>query len=257
MLQSLRERVKAYAEIADQKLLPKLPIIITVNGRQFRKITSLLQKPFDVRFLELMAASAIKLMQEVDGSVFAFVYSDEITIVSRNDQTLDTEAYYDGRAQKIASATAAIATLSFNALAKEKGIETFGEPIFTSHAFVVPHIGEAINLLVSKQQQAFYVALYQMCFYLMTKAYDADRVRDILSNKTIEEKIEILKEDFGRDINAEPQAVRRGVGIYRADKAFVVDGVEKMKRKIVIDTELPNFAKDAGFLGKVLDGKSA
>jgi tRNA(His) 5'-end guanylyltransferase len=257
MLQSLRERIKSYAEISDQKLLPKLPIIISINGRQFRKITSLLEKPFDVRFFELMASSAIKLMNEVDGSTFAFVFNDEITLISRNDQTLDTEPYYDGKTQKIASATAAIATLEFNALAKEKNIEFFGDPIFTSQAFVVPHIGEAINLLVSKQQQAFYTAVYQMCFHLMTKQYDADRVRDILNNKTIEEKIDILKEDFGRNINDEPPAVRSGVGIYRGNKVFVIDGVEKMKRKIIINTELPDFAKEIGFLGKILGEKNA
>lgn len=256
MLQSLRERIKSYAEIGNQKLLPKLPIIIVVNGRQFRKITSLLQKPFDVRFFELMAGSAIKLMGEVDGSMMSFVYNDEIVLVSRNDQTLETEMYYDGLTQKIVSATASVATLEFNRLARERNIETFGEPVFTSQAFVVPHLGEAINLLIYKQQQAFYIALYQMCYYLMTKQYSPDEVRDILNSKTIEEKIEILRDDFGRDFGQEPTSVKNGVGIYRANKPFVVDGVERLKRKIVIDTEMPIFSKDAEFLGKILDGKN-
>ena len=252
MLPSLRERVNSYREISDYKLLPKLPIITVVNGRQFRKITSLLEKPFDVRFVELMAGSAIKLMHEIDGSMFAFAYSDEIIVVSRNDQTVSTEPYYDGKIQKISSITASVATLEFSRLAARRGIELFGEPVFTSECFVVPNVMEAVNYIISKQQRAFYIALYQTCYYLMSKSYDPNRVKDILDSKTLEEKIEILKDDFGRDFMSEPSMVQRGIGLYRMDKVF--DG--GVKRKLTVDMELPLFAKDIEFLVRVLDGRN-
>lgn len=252
MLPSLRERVNSYRDFSDYKLLPKLPTITVINGRQFRKITSLLEKPFDVRFVELMAGSAIKLLHEIDGSMFAFAFSDEIVVVSRNDQTISTEPYYDGKIQKIASITASVATLEFNRLAAKREVELFGDPVFTSECFIVPNVMEAVNFIISKQQQAFYTALYQTCYYLMSKSYDADRVKDILNSKTLEEKIEILKDDFDRDFMSEPLMVQRGIGLYRTNKVF--DG--EVKRKLTVDMELPLFGKDIDFLVDIINGRN-
>ena len=174
MLNTLRERIQSYQDISDYKLLAKLPVITIINGRQFKKLTSLLNKPFDIIFFEVFTATAIKLFQEIDGSVFSYSFNDEIVIVSRNDQTIDTRPYYDNKIQKIVSATASIASIEFNKMAEAKGMQLFGDPIFTSKCFVVPHIGEAINTLIAKQQQCFHTALYQACFYFLVKEHDPE-----------------------------------------------------------------------------------
>src|ERR1700733_11134947 len=123
MLTTLKERIQSYQEIVDHKLLPKLPVITIVNGRSFRKTTSLLVKPFDIKFFEILTATAVKLMQEIDGSMFGYSFNDEIVIVSRNDKNIDTHPYYDNRIQKIVSAASSIATYEFNKVAAVSGVE--------------------------------------------------------------------------------------------------------------------------------------
>src|SRR5258706_120381 len=56
MISSLRERIQSYQDIYDGKFLPKLPIIISINGRSFKKATKLLQKPFDKLFIDAIEA---------------------------------------------------------------------------------------------------------------------------------------------------------------------------------------------------------
>jgi tRNA(His) 5'-end guanylyltransferase len=250
MLTTLRERIKSYEDQSDIKLLKKLPVITIVNGRQFKKLTSLLNKPFDINFFEIFTATAIKLMQEIDGSVFSYSFNDEIVIISRNDQTNDTQPYYDNRVQKIVSATASIASIEFSKMAGAKNVDLFGDPIFTSKCFVVPHIGEAINTLIAKQQQCFHIGLYQCCFYNLVKQHDIEIVKETLAKKTVDDKLEILMEDFGIDFNALPLTIRRGVGVYRA----VAEGLDKPRKKIYINTELPVFAKAPEFLKDILNG---
>lgn len=252
MLTTLRERVQSYQDISDNKLLPKLPVITIVNGRQFKKITSLLNKPFDISFFEMLTATSVKLMQEIDGSMFCYSFNDEIVIISRNDQTIDTQPYYDNRIQKISSATASIATYEFNRIAGIQGIGLFGDPIFVSKCFAVPHIGEAMNVLVAKQQQCFHTALYQCCFYNLAKTHNIEIVKDTLSKKTVEGKMELLLEDFGIDFNELPLTVRRGVGVYRAMSDN--GGVDKPRKKVKIDVGLPVFAKEQEFLADILNG---
>lgn len=252
MITTLRERIEEYQNTSDFKLLKKLPVITIINGRQFKKLTSLLNKPFDINFFEILTATAIKLMQEIDGSMFSYSFNDEIVIVSRNDQTNDTQPYYDNRIQKIASATASIASLEFSKMAMAKNIELFGDPVFTSKCFVVPHIGEVINTLIAKQQQCFHTSLYQSCFYNLVKQHDVERVKETLGKKTVEDKLEILMEDFGIDFNELPLTIRRGVGVYRAVKE--AEGLDKPRKKIYIDTELPVFAKEPGFLKDIING---
>jgi|SRR5271165_2126443 len=251
MLNTLRERIEDYQERSDIKLMRKLPVITIVNGRQFKKLTSLLNKPFDINFFEILTAAAIKLMQEIDGSLFSYSFNDEIVIVSRNDQTNDTQPYYDNRVQKIVSITASIASIEFNKMAQAKNIELFGDPVFTSKCFVVPHIGEAINTLIAKQQQCFHTSLYQTCFYNLVKQHNVEVVKETLAKKTVDNKLEILMEDFGVDFNVLPLTIRRGVGVYRAVKE--AEGLDKPRKKIYIDTELPVFAKVPEFLKNILN----
>ena len=110
----LKDRIAVYENTADTKLLPRLPLIVTINGRSFSKITSLLEKPYCPKFAECMYATMQRLVQEIDGSVFAYSFSDEIIIVARNDQTLDTHPWYDNKVQKIVSAVSSVASAHFN-----------------------------------------------------------------------------------------------------------------------------------------------
>jgi len=256
VINTLRERIELYEEPTKLKLMKKLPVITVVNGRSFKKATSLLTKPFDPAFMEIMCGTMIKLAQEIDGTVLGYLFNDEVIVVSRNDQTNDTEAYYDNKVQKIVSATSSIATLELNRLAKQNDVSLFGDPIFTAKTFVVPNITEVINLLIHFQQRAFHTALWNASFYELLKKYDIETVKKMLLNRSAEEKAEILYAERDISFNSYPLPFRRGVLTYRKPQRVASsDEGEIFKNKLHIDMEIPLFTKEHEFLGDIFSGR--
>jgi len=250
-INTLRERIEEYEDSTRLKLTRKLPVITVLNGRSFKKITSLIPKPFAPEFMEIMCATMIKLSQEMDGSIFAYSFNDEIVIISRNDQNIETGAWYDNNIQKIVSASAAIATLEFNRIARINEVQLFGDPVFTAKTFIVPNAMEAINLLIAKQQQAFHSALHMACFYELLKKHDIDTVRQTLTEKSATAKAEILFEECNIDFNNYPLPFKRGIACYRVPKLVASEEGESIKNKLIIDMEIPLFTKDHEFLGNI------
>lgn len=196
----------------------------------------------------------IKLCCEVDGSVFAYAFNDEIVLVSRNDQHNDTTAWCENKIQKMVSCVACITSVEFQKLSKVKELNVLGDPIFTAKAFVVPNITETINVLIAKQQQAFHTALSMACFYELIKRFDASTIKQTLSDKSPQEKSDLLLEQTGKDFNTYPQAFKRGAAVYRAQKVVKTATGEEIRNKLMIDTELPIFTKDREFLETILNG---
>jgi len=66
--------------------------------------------------MEDMDNTAIYLCQNIQGAKFAFVQSDEISVLVTDFDKLDTDAWFDGNIQKIVSVSASMATAKFNQL---------------------------------------------------------------------------------------------------------------------------------------------
>src|SRR5579885_1268245 len=158
MSNKLKVRIDNYAGLSNYKLLPKVPIIITLNIRNANKITSLLEKPYDDRFMESLTATMVSLLHNIDGSVFGYAFNDEIVIMARNDQTIETKQWLGGSIQKMVSVISATAATHFNAYARSIGLELI-DVVFIVNVFNVPNITEAINTIISKQQQNFQLSI--------------------------------------------------------------------------------------------------
>lgn len=245
-IHSLSERIREYKNCYEQKIIPKIPLVITINGRNFQKTTAPLDKPFSVDFLDAMGNIMIFLMSEISGSIFAYAFNDEIVIILKNDIP-----WCDNNTQKITSITSSIASIEFLKFAKDKNLPLIGDPIFTSEAFAVPNITEAINLLVLKQQYAFHTTMNNLAFYELIKKYDNEVVQSTLSGKTTQEKAEILMEETGININSVSLPFRRGIAAYRAPKLVATAKGEELRSKLVLDTELPIFTQDKDFLFQI------
>lgn len=241
----LKDRIESYQDSSDYKLLNRLPIIIIINGRAFSKITSLLDKPFCEKFSECMVSTTLKLCSEIEGALFAYSYNDEIVIVSRNDQSIETVPWYDNRLQKICSVVSSMATLHFNKISSD--LNLIGDGIFTSQIFVVPTLAEAINTFVYKQQQNFHVAIQSACFYELLKKYNKNSIKDMLSGLSLDEKVDLLNQECEVDFDKYPIAFRRGIAVYKVPR--VVN--EVMKNKWSINSDLPVFTKDQSFLSNI------
>jgi len=243
----LKDRINSYQQATDYKLLNRVPIIISINGRAFSKLTSLLEKPHDPKFSECILSTMMKCCTEIEGALFAYQNNDEIMVVVRNDQNNESMPWFENRIQKICSATASIATLHFNNCANAIDLNLMGEPTFTSQIFAVPTIAEAINAIVYKQQQNFYTSISNACFYELLNKYNKDTIKDMLNGLSSDEKIDLLNQECNIDFNNYPSTFKRGAACYRAPK--IVDGV--MKNKWIVNQDLPIFSRDASFLSNL------
>jgi tRNA(His) guanylyltransferase len=243
----LKDRVDSYQATSDYKLLARVPIIVVVNGRGFHKLTQLLDKPFCPKLAECLLSTTLRLCTEMEGALFAYQYNDEIVLVMRNDQTQDTEAWYDNRVQKICSISASIATMHFNDCAREIGLDLSGDPVFSSQVFAVPTVGEATNTIIYKQQHNFHTSIQFACLFGLIKKYDNNSIKEMLSGLTKDEKIDLLRQECQINFNDYPASFRRGAACYKVPK--LVDGTTKYKWHF--NSEPPIFTNDQSFLSNI------
>jgi tRNA(His) guanylyltransferase len=117
-----------------------------------------------------MDVTAIRLCEEIAGTQFAYVQSDEISLLVADFHSIDTQPWFDGGLQKWASVGASIATAAFNFeianlyFASVYGQESIGEhpllgkkkPLatFDFRAFPLPDFVEVENYFVWRQNDA-------------------------------------------------------------------------------------------------------
>lgn len=117
MKDALGDRMKSFYEGRTKTLLPRRTYtIIRIDGKAFHTYTKGLNRPFDDGFVEDMDLTAAYLCKNIQGAKFAFVQSDEISILLTDFDKLQTDAWFDGNVQKMVSVSASMATAKFNQL---------------------------------------------------------------------------------------------------------------------------------------------
>jgi tRNA(His) guanylyltransferase len=248
MSNKLKNRIEGYQHDSNHRLLPRVPLIISVNGRGFSKITSLLDKPYCEKFGECILSTMMRLCTDIDGALFGYQHNDEIVLVVRNDQTQDTLPWYDNSVQKICSVVSSLSTSHFAKCAGAVNLDFMSDPLFISQVFVVPNIAEAINTMVFKQQHNFHTSIQFACFYELLKKYDKNTIKEMLSGLSIDERIDLLHQECGIDFNDYPDHFRRGAACYKVPK--IMEG-GNIKNKWIINSSLPIFTKDQTFLSNI------
>lgn len=245
----LKDRIESYRDMSNYKLLNRLPIIISINGRSFSKVTSLLDKPYCNKFAECMLAVTLKLCNDIEGAIFAYHHNDEILILVRNDQTPETMPWFDNKIQKISSTIASMTTLYFNTYAAKVDLNLLGDAIFSAHTFAVPNVMEATNSIIYSQQNNFHSSIQFACFYeLLKKSYDKNAIKEMLAGLSIDEKIDLLNQECNIDFNQYNLSFRRGAACYKVPK--IIGDVTK--HKWIINPELPIFTKEQSFLSNII-----
>lgn len=108
------KRMQNYKYTSDQSLMRRTPVIIQIDGMHFHTFTKGLDKPFDEILVRSMQDTAKYLCENIQGCVLAYTQSDEIDLLLIDYQSLDSQAWFDNRIQKLTSAAASLATLEFN-----------------------------------------------------------------------------------------------------------------------------------------------
>ena len=110
----LAKRMKDY-EMRDRYFLQKrIPVAIRVDMRAGHTFTRGFKKPFDNIFMKSMQETAKYMCQNMGNAKFAYVQSDEITIILVDYDTLETDCWFDYRTDKLCSIAASMATMAFN-----------------------------------------------------------------------------------------------------------------------------------------------
>lgn len=116
----LGSRMKEFYEnIPKTKLMRRTPVAIRIDGKAFHTFTRGFKKPFDDILIQAMTDTTEYLCKNIQGCVFGYTQSDEITLILIDYQTLNTSAWFDYEVQKICSIAASMATLKFNMAFKE------------------------------------------------------------------------------------------------------------------------------------------
>ena len=120
----LANRMKEYEKRNQYYLQKRTPVAIRVDGRSFHTFTKGFQRPFDDVLIKTMQETAKYMCENIQGAKFAYVQSDEITIILVDYDTLETDCWFNYRTDKLCSISASMATMAFNKFFT-KNVEVF------------------------------------------------------------------------------------------------------------------------------------
>jgi len=165
MKDELGDRIKSQYEDRTRYSLPRRTYtLIRLDGKSFHTYTRNLTKPFDNDLFEDIDGAIIAMLPEIQGAVFAYTQSDEISILLTDFATPNTDAWFDGNLQKMCSVSASIITAEFNkfrmwrrdivmdTVNKPLDFSTFPMAYFDARVFTIPDRIEVMNYLIWRNQ---------------------------------------------------------------------------------------------------------
>lgn len=111
---NLANRMKEYEKRNQYYLQKRIPVAIRVDGRSFHTFTKGFERPFDKVLIKSMQETAKYMCENIQGAKFAYIQSDEITIILTDYDTLETDCWFNYRTDKLCSIAASMATMKFN-----------------------------------------------------------------------------------------------------------------------------------------------
>jgi tRNA(His) 5'-end guanylyltransferase len=205
--------MKRYEAVTRSILLPNSITILRVDGRAFHSYLRGAAKPFDMDFIEDMQEVGRALCGDVSGTLMAYGQSDEISLII-SDKTPQSEPWFGGVVQKMASVSAATATAQLILMRGTKGLPTFDSRVFT-----VPTWTEAKNYLIWRQRDAT-----RNSILMVGQAFFSHKK---LHGKNTNEIQEMLYQECGVNWNDYPESFKRGWVLTRQMHETVVTFTDK------------------------------
>jgi tRNA(His) 5'-end guanylyltransferase len=150
--------MKRYEASAKAFLPRRTYTIVRVDGKAFHSYLRNADKPFDSDFMCAMDQVTRFLCRELQGSVFAYTQSDEISVLLQDFESVQTEPWFGGNVQKMASIAASLATAKFNWFMGGLNVVRESEfgvmAMFDARVFTIPDPVEVANYFVWRQRDA-------------------------------------------------------------------------------------------------------
>ena len=243
---SLGDRMKVYEGVSNIKLMRRTPVIIRLDGKAWHSFTKGFIKPFDRNLWKAMTTTTAYLCENIQGCVLGYTQSDEITLVLCDYQSIDTDAWFDNKVQKMVSVASSLATFKFNNYFNYlvNNLEQYGDFIeddsiqsmtIDEFSIYLDRLNKATKKGALFDARAFNVPKEEVCNNLIWRQRDAENnsVQALaqslyshkelqgLSVKSLQDKIFTEKEINWNDL---PVCQKRGTAIIKDnDGNWVVD----------------------------------
>lgn len=230
------DRMKGKYENPFRITLPqRTNVIIRIDGKAFHTFTKGLPRPYYPPLAETMDRAAAYLCKNLMGAKFAYGQSDEYSFLLTDYDTLDTEMWFGGNVQKMASVSASMFTAVFN---REWDDVLYASALamFDARVFVVPSRTEVLNYFLWRQQDATRNSLS-----MLAQTHFSHRE---LQGKNSTDMHEMLHQK-GINWANEPTVFKRG----RVVRKLTVSGGASHWE---VDPEIPVFNQDWAYLSDMI-----
>jgi tRNA(His) 5'-end guanylyltransferase len=218
-----------YEQVPKFNLYRRTPVAIRLDDRAFHTFTRDFQEPYHEVFSNAMIKTMDYLCRSIQGCVFGYTQSDEITLVLCDYQTLETAAWFDYQVQKMCSVAASMCTMYFNknfrywvdhfkstmtdTASNRKYLEVLqnklDKAMFDARCFNIPK-EEVTNCVLWRQNDATRNSIQSVGqFYFSHKE---------LQNKTCDEIQEMLFTQKGLNWNNLDTNLKRGTAVVKRYK---------------------------------------
>lgn len=208
---------------SNEIMIPKLPVIIRLDGNNFHNWTLGLNKPFDDRLNQLMVETTKYLVQET-GAVIGYTQSDEITLILYSDDN-KTFIYHDGKKQKILSKLTAKCVNFFNEKRKELLPDHNKIAVFDCRIYQTPTLYDACNQLLWRENDAT-----KNSIYLLARSVFSHKSLQNLNGPQLQDKLMLEASVNWNDL---PSKYKRGVYVkrFKTNKPFTKDELKSLPPK--------------------------
>lgn len=233
---TLKQKCEYYRSLTDYRLMPNGYILVMIDGKNFSKlIKNKFEKPFDDWFISTMNETAKHLCKNIQNTIFAFVQSDEISLLIR-DNTL-TSMPYDGRLCKLLSIIPATATSFFTRRIIDKFIgdcnskeeisamlDNMKDYMFDCKVWTVPNENDAIAWFLYRQIDCIKNSKQQFAQTYLPHS--------TLLGKNTDEQIELCKSNTGHDWNDIDDGKKYGRLLYKTEVIKTNDNGDNYIRSV-------------------------
>jgi tRNA(His) guanylyltransferase len=193
----LGDRMKGYEAVTRAVLPRRTYTIIRVDGRSFHSYLSGAVKPYDFGFMAEMDEVALALCKEISGAQFAFVQSDEISVLVTDFTSNGTQPWFGGVVQKMTSVSAALASVTLSRLR-----DSHAPALFDSRVFTVPDPTEVAAYFIWRQRDCV-----RNSITMAAQAYFSHRELHTVNTGQMQE---MLWSKCGVNWNDYPDGAKRG-----------------------------------------------
>jgi len=220
----LNRRMKMYEAYETKRMfIPRLPVLVRLDGKAFHTWTKGLKKPFDGD-LHMCFVETTKKLVESTSARTGYTQSDEITLLFYTDDQ-KSQIYFNGKTQKLVSVLASMTTSYFDRFTNGVLTRPRVPPLFDCRAWTVPNREEAANVFVWREQDAVRNSIQGL-----GQAYFSHKQ---LHKKSCDEIQEMLFSEHGINWNDCPDKQKRGTYVQRQEKlvTFTPEELDRLPEK--------------------------